>query len=237
MRQTSGDYRAALRATLSAALLALAPGTGSVAQDAVPAPDSVAPADEVAAADAGTSGTDATAAAEAATAVVRALHAALVAVAADAAHTSRDERYRLLEPTILATHDLPYIAELTIRRQWRDLDAEERHRFVAAFTRLSVMTYASRFAGVGPDAFTLRGTEPAGDGRLEVHAAIVRPGEDDISLDYLLHVRDGEWRIVNILADGVSDLALKRAQYQRVLGDGGTIADLIALLGAEADAL
>jgi len=227
MRQTSGDCRAALRATLGVALLALVLGAGSpaLAQDAV---------DEAAA---GATAAEATLAADAATAVVRSLHAALVAVAADSSATTRDERYRLLEPTILATHDLPYIAELTIRRQWRDLDAEDRHRFVAAFTRLSVMTYASRFAGVGPDAFQIWGTEPAGDGRIEVRAAIVRPGEDDISLDYVLHERDAEWRIVNILADGVSDLALKRAQYQRVLGDGATIADLIELLGAEAEAL
>lgn len=220
MRHTSDDRRRAGRTKLSAGvlLLSLALGAGAAAQgssDAAGASDS----------------------AEAAVAVVRSLHAALVSAAGDAAAVTPEQRYRLLEPTILATHDLPYIAELTIRRQWRNLDAADRHRFVAAFTRLSVMTYATRFAEVRPDAFEIRGTEPAGDGRLEVRAAIVRPGEEDISLDYVLHERDGEWRIVNILADGVSDLALKRAQYQRIFSDGGTIDDVIALIEAETNRL
>ena len=51
-------------------------------------------------------------------------------------------------------------------------------------------------------------------------------GEADIPLEYLLQQKDGAWRIINIIADGVSDLALKRAEYQRVLS-GGTIDDLI----------
>jgi len=34
--------------------------------------------------------------------------------------------------------------------------------------------------------------------------------------------RDGEqWRIVNIVVDGVSDLALKRAEYGRLMDAGG----------------
>ena len=44
------------------------------------------------------------------------------------------------------------------------------------------------------------------------------------------------WKIVNILADQVSDLALKRAEYSRVLGSG-TIDDLIGELESQADEL
>jgi phospholipid transport system substrate-binding protein len=40
------------------------------------------------------------------------------------------------------------------------------------------------------------------------------------------------WRIINIVADGVSDLALKRAEYQRVLASG-TLDTLIAELEAQ----
>ena len=53
-------------------------------------------------------------------------------------------------------------------------------------------------------------------------AAIVRPDAADVPLEYLLEQRPDGWKIINIIADGVSDLALKRAEYQRVLG-GGTL--------------
>jgi phospholipid transport system substrate-binding protein len=128
---------------------------------------------------------------------------------------------------------LPYIAEFALRRQWPSLSASERERFVEAFERLSVTTYASRFRGITADTFTLTGEKEAAGGRVQVDAAIVRPDADAVPLEYLLEQRDGAWRIINIVADGVSDLALKRAEYQRLLADG-TVEDLIDDLEAQA---
>lgn len=180
-------------------------------------------------------GTDASAGERAAEveAVVRELHRTLVEAARDAASLTREERYVRIAPVVSATHDLPYIAELTIRRQWRSVDDADRQAFVAAFERLSIMTYATRFAAVGPGTFEIYGSEEAGGGRMRVRAAIVRSDDEDIPLDYLLQQDDGRWRIVNILADGVSDLALKRAQYRKIFTDGGTIADVIAEIEEE----
>ena len=56
------------------------------------------------------------------------------------AGASIEERYAEFEPLIVATHDLPYIAEFALRRQWPSLREDEQRRFNAAFLRLSVMT-------------------------------------------------------------------------------------------------
>ena len=103
----------------------------------------------------------------------------------------------------------------------------DRARYIAAFERLSVMTYASRFKNVTADTFKAgeRSSESRSD-RARISAAIARPSDGDVTLDYQLQRRGDEWKIINIIADGVSDLALKRAEYQRVLG-AGTIDDLI----------
>jgi phospholipid transport system substrate-binding protein len=162
-------------------------------------------------------------------ATVASLQQALLA-ARDKPNATVEERYRALEPAIVKTHDLPYIAEFALRRQWATLGVPERQRFIAAFRRLSVMTYAARFATVARDAFRpIETGEPDANGRVQVTTAIKREGQPDVTLEYLLQ-RDGEsWRIINIVADGVSDLALKRAEYQRVFAAGG-IDGLIAEL-------
>lgn len=167
--------------------------------------------------------------------VVAALHAGIVAAASDSGRTV-EERFAELEPLVERTHDLAYIAELSIRRFWADLTDEQRARFVAAFNRLSVMTYAARFGAATAATFKTVGSEDGGNGRVLVHALIDRANDPDVSLDYLLHETDSGWKIINILADQVSDLALKRAEYSRVLGSG-TIDDLIAELESQADAL
>ncbi len=127
-----------------------------------------------------------------------------------------ESRLAALRPVVEASHDLPYIARFTLRRQWPDLTEAQRAEFVRAFTDLSVMTYATRFESVTADTFIIRDVNAASRGRIQVVAAINRPDGDPIPLDYLLQAGEGRWRIINIIADGVSDLALKRAEYQRV---------------------
>jgi len=143
-------------------------------------------------------------------------------VAAREPKATIDARYRALEPVIVKTHNLPYIAEFALRRQWATLTGDDRQRFVAAFQRLSVMTYAARFGNVARDAFRpIEAGAPDANGRVQVKTAIRREGQPDVTLEYLLQQDGADWRIINIVADGVSDLALKRAEYQRVFAAGG----------------
>jgi len=170
-------------------------------------------------------------------ATVASLQKGLVAAASGRSSATIAERYRELEPLILATHDLPYIAEFALRRQWSSLAAEERQRFVAAFQRLSVMTYAARFGSIAPDSFrAVEAAAPDANGRVQVTTAIKREGQADVSLEYLTQEGPQGWRIINIVADGVSDLALKRAEYQRVFASGG-IDGLIAELEQQTERL
>ena len=167
------------------------------------------------------------AAEESPAATITTLQAGLIAAASK---RTIEERYRALEPLIVATHDLPYIAEFALRRQRAALTEEQRQRLVAAVQRLSVMTYAARFGNVASDAFrALEAGEPDASGRVQVATAIKRDGQADVSLEYLLQQDQQSWRIINIIADGVSDLALKRAEYSRVFASGG-IDGLIAEL-------
>jgi phospholipid transport system substrate-binding protein len=176
-------------------------------------------------------------AAESPAATITALQTALVDTARRLRNAAVAERYRALEPAIVATHDFPYIAEFALRRQWPTLTLDEKQRFIEAFQRLSVMTYAARFGGLAADAFRpIEAAAPDANGRVEVTTAIEREGQADVSLEYLLQRAGTDWRIINIVADGVSDLALKRAEYQRLFGSGG-IEGLIAELEQQTERL
>jgi phospholipid transport system substrate-binding protein len=167
-------------------------------------------------------------------ATVTSLQQGLIAAAS---RPSLEERYEALEPLVVATHDLPYIAEFALRRQWSMLSDEQRQRFIDAFCRLSVTTYAARFGAAGPGTFrAIEGSAPDDSGRAQVSTAIARSGMPDVPLQYLLQRGEGGWRIINIIADGVSDLALKRAEYQRVFASGG-IDGLIAELEQQTERL
>ena len=58
-----------------------------------------------------------------------------------------------------------------------------------------------------------------------------------MTLTYVLHqTEDGPWKVINVVANGVSDLALKRAEYQRILRDGD-FAELLEHIGEQSQRL
>ncbi len=168
--------------------------------------------------------------------VIEDLHEGIIELAANYRDRSLEQRYEALLPLIESTHDLDFIAEFTIRRQWGDLNEAEQSLFLQAFERLSVMTYATRFAAVTEETFAGVTRMDSSAGRAQVHSAIRRDDADDIPLEYVLQETEQGWRIINIVADGVSDLALKRAEYQRVIASDG-IAGLVRHLEAQTQRL
>jgi len=176
----------------------------------------------------------ATPAAEA-SAVVETLHAALLASmqAGDVGTTARADRLR---PVVDASFDFPTIARVVLGRTWGTLDEAERQRFLSVFSELSVATYAARFHSFTDERFVTLASEPGRrEGEALVRTQLQRPssGKPPVSLHYLLRARpQGDWRVVNVVADGVSDLSLKRTEYAAAL-QTGDIAQLIGRLEAQ----
>jgi phospholipid transport system substrate-binding protein len=147
------------------------------------------------------------------------------------------DRYEMLSDVVIATHDLDYIAQMTVRRPWRDWDETQRQSFVDEFRRLSVMNYAVRFSNVAEDSFELNGFEPAGGSRVQVNVMVLRANDSPVPLDFVLQRDTAQrWRIANVVADGVSDLALKRAEYRALLDDAG-FAGLVDEIAAQTNAM
>lgn len=155
---------------------------------------------------------------DAAVAVVHRLQDALIA---SSRYPDVAERVELLRDEVAATHDLAYIGELTVRRSWRSFTNEQRSEFVNGFAALSVMSYAARFVDVDDGSFALHGAEDIGNGRVQVRSGIARADGSTVPLDYVLQDGPEGWRIVNVIADGVSDIALKRAEYRALLDERG----------------
>ncbi len=142
---------------------------------------------------------------------VRRLQAALLQSMREA--NTYPQRVAKLAPLIRQTHDMPRIARITLGRHWRSLNATQRKRFDEVFFRLSVSVYASRFKSWDGERFVVDAEKPSRHGRMLVKTRLLRRNGKPVHLDYLLRKKNGRWRIINVIANGVSDLALKRADY------------------------
>ena len=92
---------------------------------------------------------------------------------------------------------------------------------MAAFREITLVTYASQFNSFGGESFTTQDTQALPNGDQLVHARLKLGGGDSVAFDYILRGKDGGYRIINVIADGVSDLALRSTQYTRLYEQKG----------------
>ena len=154
-------------------------------------------------------------------ATVERFHGKLLSVMQRAEELGYRGRYEELEPHINAGFDIPLITNVILGRYRDQLSEAQRTDFNGLFSRSSTATYASRFDGYDGEEFLELSREPLKRGRVLIRTELRRPDGDPVSLDYLLHEKQGKWYIISVSADGVNDLSLKRAEYAAVIKEKG----------------
>ena len=160
-----------------------------------------------------------------ATHIVTELHDALMAIMKNGDTLGYQGRLQAIAPVIDKTHDLDTIARLVVGRHWKGLTETQQSAFVQTFRDLSMATYAGRFKEYGGERFAILSEKPLSRGnRTLVTSHFVKTDGKRITFHYIVRQIQHQWKILNISVNGVSDLALKRAEYGAVLKkDGITI--------------
>ena len=103
--------------------------------------------------------------------------------------------------------------------------------FINLFNQLTITTYVSRFDSYKNQNFKNISLQKLKKNRYLIKTEFVRPKEKSVSFDYIVQKdKNGEkWRIISVIAEGVNDLSLKRAEYASIIkkyGFDGLIAKL-----------
>ncbi len=153
--------------------------------------------------------------------VVEAFQDQLIGVMKEGKALGFKGRYDRLDVAVKKSHDLPKIARIVVGKQWEELTPDQQTKLEAVFSELSVSAYAHNFKDFSGESFSFVSEEETGRGGVVVHTNLQIPGEKDVKFDYMMKKKDDSWQIINIIADGVSDLALKRSDYTSVLNREG----------------
>lgn len=169
--------------------------------------------------------------------VIQRFQQSLLAVMKEAKSLGVTGRYQRLQPRIEEAFHLPLMIRIATGSFWKKADKEQRSRLVAAFKRLSISTYANRFDGYSGQVFEIVGQRPGPQKTVLVKTRIVSPGDSPARLTYVVKEFKGQWRIVDILLDNdISELAVRRSEYRRLLKKKG-VDGLIATLNDKAAGL
>jgi phospholipid transport system substrate-binding protein len=145
------------------------------------------------------------------------LNAALIDVMKNAKQLGYKGRSAKLDPIIRETHEFDAIAQIALGSHWKDLNDDQKKSFVDKLTELSVATYAAQFNSYSGEDFKYESEQGMKANRVTVRYQLTAPNEKPVKFEYVLGQFNGQWAIINIVVDGISDLALKKAQYTSVI--------------------
>lgn len=143
-------------------------------------------------------------------------------------------RYDKLKDSVTNSHDLSKIARIVVGKEWEKLTETQQQQLVDVFSRLSIASYAHNFKDYSGETFTFDTEEETTRGGVVIHSHLTIPDDKPVKFDYMLKEKGDSWRIINIIANGVSDLALKRSEYTTILQREGFDA-LIAKINEKID--
>ena len=142
-------------------------------------------------------------------------------------------RYRKLAPAVETAFDLPVMTQFAVGPSWTTLSPADRQALIAAFTRLSVASYAHNFSSFSGERFDIDPTV-ATRGPDKIVQCRLTSGAKTVQLSYRMRSEGGEWKIIDVYYGAISQLTTRRSDFAAPLASGGA-KGLIAHLNATAD--
>ncbi len=113
--------------------------------------------------------------------------------------------------------DFEDVSKMALAKNWRLFSAAEQKQFVAVFSELLGQTYIEKIqAEYNSETIAYAGEEMVAEKRGVVKTAIQR-SNGPIPVDYKVRKRDNQWKIYDVMVEGVSLVKNYRTQFQKFL--------------------
>ncbi len=161
---------------------------------------------------------------------VREFSAQAIGVLADQS-LSGEHRQQAFRDLLTAGFDVKAISRFVLGRYWRMATEVQRAEFTGLFEDLIVATYSRKFSDYSGQTLKVEAIREENEKMAAVASRILRESGEPIRIDWRLLRRDGSWRIVDVVVEGMSMVLSQRSEYAAVIkGDGGKIEGLLTRL-------
>ena len=155
--------------------------------------------------------------------VIRSTSVKVIEVLADKSKTT-EQKKTILDSYLDTCCDFVTISKLVMAKNWKSLKEPQQAEFIGLFRKYLVATYGDNIENyAGETVEVLSGRKEARDDYTVMTKIARGGGQADLLVDYRLRkAEDGEWKIIDVIAEGISMVSNLRSQFQEVITREGT---------------
>lgn len=128
----------------------------------------------------------------------------------------KEERRNQLRQVIRARFDFVEMAKRSLGPHWQRRTAEEQREFVNSFADLLERSYVDKIESYNGEK-VIYTNEVQDKNYAGVDTKIVTKKGEEFSVNYKLHLANGEWRVYDVVIENISLVNNYRSQFNRIL--------------------
>jgi phospholipid transport system substrate-binding protein len=134
---------------------------------------------------------------------------------------STEKRLQFIEKIVHAHFDLQAMSRLVLARNWKRFSKEQQVEYVSEFKTYLANNYGNRIERYNQEKVEILSArdEPRGD--VIVQTKISGGQFSGALVDYRLRKTAGEWRVIDVVIEGISMVSNFRDQFKAVVSSGG----------------
>jgi phospholipid transport system substrate-binding protein len=130
---------------------------------------------------------------------------------------SREVKIAKIRSIINEIFDYMELSRRTLGREWTKFNAAQQAEFVKLFSDLLEKTYADRLLAYSNEKVVFDKENMLNEGQAEVFSNVLTGDGKKIPLDYRLVLKDGKWRVYDVIIEGISMVKNYRDQFRDIL--------------------
>ena len=129
----------------------------------------------------------------------------------------RDGKLDEIRKIINEIFDYQELSERTLGRDWKKFKPEQQTEFVDLFSKLLENVYADRILAYTHEKIEFGKVTELRKDQVEIESYIITTDNKKVPLFYRLIQKDGNWRVYDVVIEGVSMIKNYRGQFREML--------------------
>jgi phospholipid transport system substrate-binding protein len=134
---------------------------------------------------------------------------------------SQAAKKQKFEQLLRESFDMDTIGRFALGRYWKTATDAQKKEYMTLFRRMIIEVYSGRFSDYKGQKFETRGARPEGDKDTLVTSFIIPSDGPEIQVDWRVRHKDGRYRVVDVIVEGVSMSVTQRSDFAAVIQRGG----------------
>ncbi|MCK5656228.1 MAG: ABC transporter substrate-binding protein [Deltaproteobacteria bacterium] len=114
--------------------------------------------------------------------------------------------------------DYVALSRLTLGRNWRKFNGDQKKEFVQLYRSILEKAYLDRILAYTDEKVTFGKETMLSDKKAEVQTHIITKSVE-IPIYYRVYLKDGEWKVYDIIIEGISLVKNYRTQFREILAN------------------